>query len=170
MYRDDFKARYTTIPFAIYREYCEYRSRTVIAHSHREIELISICEGRADFYIDTIHYEAKKGDVVVIPPYSIHRISLPEDELVVYDCICFDLELIWDNEIKNGLTSGTLFVGNIVDAALPYTLKIQEMIGEACDTYEKSLPGWELQVIGNMSMAKMKIYGGLYEKGSYHTR
>ena len=163
MYRDDFKARYTTIPFAIYREYCEHRSHTVIAHSHREMELIRIAEGRADFYIDTVHYEANKGDVVVIPPYAIHRILLSQEDVVVYDCICFDLELIWDNEIKCGLTNGTLFVRNIVGGTLPHAPKIQDMIREACDTYEKSLPGWELMVIGNMSM----LVGCLKEHGYF---
>ena len=152
MYVDDFKARYKTIPFAIYRECCEYKAHTVIAHNHREMELIRITKGHADFYLDTVHYEAKEGDVVVIPPYAIHRILLPADELVMYDCICFDLELIWDNEIKNGLMNGTLFAKNIVDGTLTYASRMQELIREACYTYEKCLPGWELKVIGNMSI------------------
>lgn len=163
MYRDDFKARYTTIPFAIYREYCEFRNYTVISHQHKEMELISITEGRADFYIDTVHYEVKKGDVVIIPPYAIHRIRLSSKELVAYNCICFDLELIWDADIKNGLTNNTLFVEKIVNGNHSYAEKMQEWIAMGCHACENGRLGWELVAIGCMSM----IIGSLKEHGYF---
>ena len=64
MLKDEFKARYTTIPFAVYREYCVYKAFRLIAHHHKEIEFISMTEGRADFYVDNIRYELKKGDIL----------------------------------------------------------------------------------------------------------
>ena len=49
MFRDDFKNRYTTIPFAIYRAYYEHERIAAISHQHKEIELISVKTGSADF-------------------------------------------------------------------------------------------------------------------------
>ena len=165
MYVDDFKARYKTIPFAIYRERCEYKAHTVIAHNHREMELIRMTKGHADFYIDTVHYEAKEGDVVVIPPYAIHRILLSADEVVVYDCICFDLELIWDADIKTGLINNTLSVKNLIDRENLCTENMQEWISVSCDACENGHPGWELEAIGCISM----LIGCLKKHGYFTT-
>ena len=71
MFRDDFKNRYTTIPFAIYRAYYEHERIAAISHQHKEIELISVKTGSADFYVDTQCYKIKKGDVLLIPPYLV---------------------------------------------------------------------------------------------------
>ena len=80
MFKDEFKQRYTTIPFAIYRAYCEFVVGGVISHQHRETELIAMSQGEADFYIDGKLYRLKKGDVLIVPPYSIHRAETsPED-------------------------------------------------------------------------------------------
>lgn len=163
MYKDDFKARYTTIPFAIYREHCELRNHTVIAHRHKEIELISLTAGRADFYVDTVHYEATAGDVVVIPPYAIHRIQISEKETVEYDCVCFNVDLLWDGEIKSGLLGGTVTVSCLIDGKLPYTEKMQELIAASCDECETKRSGWELSVIGCMSL----IFGSLKQNGHF---
>ncbi len=163
MYRDEFKLRYKTIPFAICREYYNFRNHTIIAHQHKELELISFNEGSADFYIDTTHYEVKKGDVVIIPPYAIHRIKIPSNALVEYDCICFDLDLIWDEEIKEGLMSNALLVKSHLKAENTYAKRMQEWIGWSCNAYEDEHPGWELKIIGWMSL----LIGCLKEQGLF---
>ena len=163
MYKDEFKLRYKTIPFAICREYYKFRNHTIIAHQHKEIELIAFKTGVADFYIDSTHYEAKAGDVIVIPPYAIHRIKISSNELVKYDCICFDLELIWDEKIKKGLVSNTLFVKNLFKAENPYSERIQEWIDASCQAYEDGNQGWELKIIGYMSL----LIGCLKEQGFF---
>lgn len=165
MYRDEFKERYTTIPFAIYREYCEYKNYVVTFHNHKELELIAMTEGRADFYIDAVHYKAKKGDVVIIPPYAVHRIQLSSNERVAYNCICFDLELIWDTDIKTGLINNTLSVKKLIDGELCCAEKMQEWISMSCSACENGHPGWELEAIGCMSM----LFGSLMKHGYYTT-
>jgi quercetin dioxygenase-like cupin family protein len=73
MLNDEFKQRYTTIPFAIYKARDVNGAQEVITHYHREIELIAIIEGSAEFYINSKCYFAKKGDILIIPPYALHR-------------------------------------------------------------------------------------------------
>ena len=38
MLNDEFKERYTTIPFAIYQAYSKTEKKEIITHNHREIE------------------------------------------------------------------------------------------------------------------------------------
>ena len=163
MFRDEFKERYTTIPFAIYREDCAFEAKNVIAHQHREVELISMTEGKADFYIDTRYYRIEKGDVLIIPPFSIHRAQISPDETVRYNCICFDLDLIWDKEIKEGLTRHTLSVTNVVKKEDDCARSLQEWIEQGCRACEDVGAGWEMEAIGCMSL----VFGCLKRQGYF---
>ena len=49
MLKDGFKASYTTIPFAKYRKrYTSYEC-SFVAHHHKEVELIAMLDGKAEF-------------------------------------------------------------------------------------------------------------------------
>lgn len=157
MFRDEFKSRYTTIPFAFYKMPSREHESNVISHRHKELELIAMIEGAADFYIDSVHYELKKGDVLVIPPYCIHRAYVYAH--TCYDCICFDLSLLWDEVIQNGLEKGTLTVKDKLSSKLPYTSAMNQCIRSAIKACEQNHSGWEMQAIGNLSV----LFGQLKE-------
>lgn len=163
MFRDEFKSRYTTIPFAICRENSKGKAKEVISHQHREIELISMTSGKADFYIDTKHYRLEAGDVLIIPPFSIHRIEASAGEPVLYNCICFDLSLLWDEEIKTGLINHTLFISAPIGREEPYAARLREWIEDGCCACERKYVGWELEAVGEMSM----IFGTLKKNGLF---
>lgn len=152
MFRDEFKERYTTIPFAIYKAYCNHRVKEVISHQHKEIELISITEGSADFYINAQLYRAQKGDILVIPPYAIHRADISANCITSYYCICFDLKLLCDEELKNGLETNTLSAENLIIKEKPYASSAAGYIENAFLACEQNKMGWELEATGNMSL------------------
>lgn len=155
MFKDEFKSRYTTIPFAFHKEYTYDVEFNLISHRHREIELIAMVDGTADFYIDSIQYNLKKGDILIIPPYCIHRSCLyPQSH---YDCICFDTSLLWDKSLINGLENGILTVKEHLSSQLSYASNIYNCIRDAIKSCEKNEPGWEMDVIGNLSI----IFGQL---------
>ena len=163
MFRDEFKERYTTIPFAICREHSDREAKTLIAHQHKEAELIAITEGGVDFYVDTKHCRIEKGDILIIPPFSIHRAQLSPDETVRYNCICFDLELIWDKDIKEGLAHHTLSVTNVVKKENTCARYLQEWIEQGCRACEDGGTGWEMEAIGCMSL----VFGRLKRQGYF---
>ena len=103
MLKDEFKERYTTIPFAIYQAYCEKNVKEVITHYHREIELIAMTEGSAEFYVNSQAYPVSKWDILIVPPYALHRGRMAQDTKTSYDCICFDLQLLCDESLKKEL-------------------------------------------------------------------
>lgn len=163
MFRDEFKESYTTIPFAIYRENSPSGNLDLISHRHKEIELISMTEGEATFYIDSTPYKTEKGDIIIIPPYSIHRAHGETEKNISYNCICFNIELLWDEKMKNGFTQNALTVKSIIKKDDPYAKKLQECIEDGCKACEDKNSGWEMEAIGNMSL----IFGILKKNGYF---
>ena len=152
MFRDEFKERYSTIPLAIYRAYCDHRVKEVISHQHKEIELISITEGSADFYINGQLYKAQKGDILIIPPYAIHRANISANTITSYYCICFNLQLLCDEELRNGLECNTLSAENLIRKEKPYAASIADYIENAFLACDRNETGWELETMGNISL------------------
>ena len=153
MYKDEYKKTYKTIPFAIHKTYNDHRGGGVIAHQHREVELIALTEGRVNFYIEAQCYSMQCGDVLVIPPYAIHRAEIPADTLTAYNCICFDVDLLWDKELCTGLLEHTLSsVNPLISHGTPYAKRLQDYVKSGCDAYEGQKSGWEMEAIGSMHL------------------
>lgn len=149
MIEDGFKNSYTTIPFAYYRKRKVGFESGFIHHNHKELELIAMVSGSADFYIDTVHYQLSDGDVLVIPPYAPHRARV--DKNSSYECVCFDLSLLADEEIRNALEGGELTVSDALRASEGKTLELNKSIINAVGACEENAPGWELYVVGALS-------------------
>ncbi|MBO5755234.1 MAG: helix-turn-helix transcriptional regulator [Clostridia bacterium] len=162
MFRDEFKERYTTIPFAIHRT---RRVGHLLPHQHKEVELIAMIEGAADFHIDARCYRVEVGEVLVIPPYAIHRAEAVGG-YASYNCICFDLDLLWDKDLREGLVNHTLTVEGKIDGKLPYADTLQKLIENSCTACENQSTGWELEVIGSMSL----LFGILKRNGLFISR
>lgn len=152
MFNDEFKERYTTIPFAVYQDYCDVGTHEVVTHYHKEIELIAITDGAAEFYIDSKCYSAKKGDILIIPPYALHRGRTEENSVSSYDCICFDLQLLCDKNLENGLESQAFSIAPFVSSEAPFAKELQAYIKRAVNACQSNETGWELEAIGNMSL------------------
>ncbi len=152
MFRDEFKERYTTIPFAIHRERTAKCIDPIISHWHNEIELIELIEGYIDLYIDSQKVSAKAGDIIIIPPCTLHRVVTGENTLTEYNCICFDISLLCDKALAKELEDGMLQVNSIIDRKEGYTPALCKYIENACTACEKQENGWELESIGCMSL------------------
>ena len=152
MFDNEFKERYTTIPFAIYQAHCATGTQEVITHYHGEIELIAITEGSAEFYINSKRYSAKKGDVLIIPPYSLHRGRTTDNVTTSYECICFDLQLLCDKSLENGLESQAFSLVSFISNEAPCAKQLQVYIKRAVIACERKETGWELEAVGNMSL------------------
>ncbi len=157
MFDDGFKTNYKTIPFAYYKQSKQAVELGLFLHHHKELELIAMIDGAADFYVDAVCYELKAGDVLVIPPYCTHRADIyPQTN---YDCICFDLSLLWDRALREGLENGFLTNDGHLSSKQPYTADMNHCVRNAIAAYQRGKSGWEMDVIGNLSL----IFGTLKE-------
>lgn len=165
MLRDEFKERYTTIPFAIYRTHIKAEACDVLSHWHNEFELIAMTQGKAVFHIDSECFSASEGDVILIPPCSIHRVEIKPDGVTRYNCICFDTELLCDKELVKALSDGVVSAKSVVKADESYAKLLCEYTERACTACENGENGWELDAVGCMSL----LFGAL-KKNSIFTR
>lgn len=150
MFADEFKGRYSTIPFAFFKYRAQRADYSLFVHHHKELEIISMYDGEADFYIGSSRYTLKAGDLLIIPPYGVHRALIPMG--TSYDCICFDLSLLWDEELKNELESGKLTVNTFLPATDACTADLNNYARTAIKACEKADSGWEMEVIGLLSL------------------
>ena len=154
MFSDGFKNKYTTIPLATYKNRNK-NTAPLYSHYHKEVELITVIEGSVDFYIGADFYEVKAGDVLVIPPYAVHRAIFHRN--TYHECICFDASILWDESLKCSLEKGTLTVTSAVKFDSDVGHRVYECARGAFDAYEKRTLGWELEAIGNLSILFGKL-------------
>ena len=107
MFNDDFKNRYTTIPFAIYQAYCTSGTHEVITHYHREIEIISITEGSAEFSVGGESYTLEGGGIMLVPKGIFHGcVGCSPDTLHTAFQIDYDTDLVRICHVGNSRDKG----------------------------------------------------------------
>ena len=161
MLKDGFKASYTTIPFAIYIKRSEASETSFVTHHHKEIEIISMLRGGAEFTVNSTTHTVKQGDLLIIPPYSLHRARIEQG--TVYNCICFDLSLLWDEVLAHELESGAITVSGPLPSDGVHTAQLCRHVAESIAAYNSKRNGWEMEVIGHMSL----IFARLCENGVF---
>ena len=156
MFNDEFKSRYTTIPFAtFFRNHTKNtldHDDTSIMHNHKEIELIAVLEGKGAIHLDKTSYPIKQGDVIIIPPYTLHCATAFSEEPLMHYCLSFDMSLIPDPNLQESMEKGFVFVEKIIDAEDKNATLLSQLIKNAFDSHQRQEDGWELQVIGNMAV------------------
>lgn len=162
MFFEDFKSRYTTIPVAALnksnKDIVLKNDFSTLPHMHKEMEIITVLKGRARFHIDSLDYDIKQGDVVLVSPYQIHHATIFAGEEYDRCCICFDLDLLYDKKLNSDLENGIITTENIIND--PHCA---ELVKEACLAKVNEEKGWEFKVIGNLS----KLFGILKEKNLF---
>ncbi len=142
---EDFKKRYTSIPFAVYEQNYKEREGNGIFHLHREIEILLVREGYALLFLENREIKIKKGDIVFIPPFTPHRYKIPKDSYFSHRCICFDSSLLYNIDPKVSTS-----IINDSDAF--------KLINRAFDSYLEKKKGFELFIVGNLSLFFARLY------------
>lgn len=155
MIRDEFKNRYTTIPFATskgdYKKNSFEHNYVTLFHKHREMELMTILDGKAMLNVGMENFEIKKGDVVIICPYMLHNATIYADCAFKHYCLCFDMSIIPDKKMKINLESGTYKIGCLIKSSDNIAGKLSSFLQKSYEYHSRQSDGWELQVIGNLS-------------------
>ena len=159
MFDDRFKYRYTTIPFAyVSNDYSAEDNRlhgNRIFHQHKELEILIIRAGRASVRIEGQEGELSlsEGDVVLIPPLLPHCYSKEKDSPFSHDCVCFDLSLLADCALAEGLSGGMLTLPPVLYAKNAITEAVFSHISAAVAACRQGWSGWEMETVGHLSLA-----------------
>lgn len=153
MLDNSFQSRYDKLPIATHavREPPGEDSRPfVLAHHHSEFEVIVVTCGRCTVTIDQEVYEASCGDIVLIPPYSVHSGCIAPGMPFSHFCFCFDLSLLQEPEFSRQLETGFLQVERVVRHTLPDSGVLRTAAYYVYQQSESREAGWELIVRGEL--------------------
>lgn len=159
MFDDRFKSRYKAIPFAYVSNDYERDDNRLhgnrIFHQHKEFEILIIRAGRADVQMEGVEgaISLSEGDVVLIPPLLPHCYSKEIDAPFSHDCVCFDLSLLSDSALVEGLESGALTLPPVLRASDAIADALFFHISEAVRACREGEEGWEMESVGHLSLA-----------------
>ena len=69
----------------------------ITTHWHDEAELTLITKGSCTYQIDLLEYEAKKGDIIFIPPLLLHSISIKDCDEFYSETYVFHINFLGGN-------------------------------------------------------------------------
>ncbi len=91
---DDYKEKKqhgtSDLPLQYYYVDKGYPQYVMPLHWHREGEILRVLSGRLHIFLNNEAYELCAGDMIFIPPGTLHR---GDPEACVYDCAVFDLRI-----------------------------------------------------------------------------
>lgn len=162
---ENFQSKYTAVPVAgIFRDYKKHShpcDREGIFHLHKEMEVLLVLEGEAQLHIDGASYTVSKGNLVILAPYTLHRYTLFADQDFKHYCLCFDLDVLYDKQLKNNIENHSVLPPRIIQDGT----RCAEFIKQTFIALHGKKPGWDLCVIGNLSLffSVLKADGYLQE-------
>ena len=105
--------------------------------------------------------EISAGDLVIVPPYTLHRYTIPADCDCRNYCLCFDTQLLYDTSFATALDNGEVTLPRIVRDET-----CAACVREAFAANETKAAGWVLRVVGALSLC----FGRLWEIGAVDDR
>ena len=154
---EDFGARYTDIPFATFarnhkKHTCSANIET-LSHLHREMEMVLILNGSAKLHVDGTTATVTAGDLVIIPPYTLHRYTIAAEEDCQHYCVCFDVNLLYDKELAAALENGTITLPRILRDNM-----CADCVRAAFLANEAKKVGWALYIAGQLSLLFARLW------------
>ena len=144
-------AFYTGTPFAIYREGTHATERSLTPYRRREVEILLLLTGGAEITLVGTVYSMTAGDLIIIPPDTTYSVHLAPHS--AYDCICLDTSLVADVELRHALEVGAVNSGGVIHPQEPGIAQVNESLHAALAAYSGKKRGWQMQVLGNISIA-----------------
>lgn len=87
------------LPFALYATIMPRLTTFYPAHWHDEMEIIYAKKGKSLYYVNFKPYVLEKGDIMIVPPGTIHSFEqYKEEEFVGYTCV-FSLSMVNNNSV-----------------------------------------------------------------------
>lgn len=161
MQLERFRETYEGVPIATFTRDYKKHTRTfnyeTISNLHREMEILLVLEGEAILHTDTETRVIRKGDMVLLSPYTLHRYTLPADRDFKHYCLCFDLDILYNKELAFQIESHRLLIPTVLSG----DTRCAAYVEEAYRTCAERNSGWELTAVGQLSL----LFGALQERG-----
>ncbi len=120
--------------FPVYASSPNQKRHIVMAHYHREAEIMKIIKGSVEVHVDTKVYTLNEGELIFCAPYTVHEV-ISEDENAILRGFTFDAELLKEAvDFTTARDSHILFSGSH-----PKVCEISQIFDELHRVY-KAMP------------------------------
>ena len=165
MYNDSFRKRYKSAPVAITENREHYDTSP---HIHREVEMLYIKEGTAEITVSDRTYSVGAGELVIVNPMEVHSVRACRSASYHQRCICFDISLIADGELRESFIYGETKVNEYHTAEFETTKEIGKQFDHLFDAVSSNSEELLLESTAYISLifANLKKNKMLYYKKS----
>lgn len=151
-------------PFEFYHIDKNHPKFAMTFHYHLDFEIIRVLQGTFSLYINERHYDLKPGQYIFIEGGKVHG-GKPENDDCIYECVVFDLNLLFDDR-----TPGHGFLKKLSEHSVVlneiYSDQTDEEITHAFDNvFEFTNPKQNNATIAYGSL--LLAFGKIYNKGLY---
>lgn len=163
--------KYIKHPFVIWRTYNNTKRKDRIYfeniaegyadninHSHSELELLYVTDGRAELTVSNREYRLSRGDLLVINPFEPHRLTYTSQEIEYgHKRIKFALSIIDDQsdpyikDVLGRLESGRLKIKNLYRNGENGSYSMVSCFNQIYGPIEFLIPGWEFGMKAGMN-------------------
>lgn len=127
--------------------------RELALHWHKEMEITLVREGMSDYRVGNKTFRAKRGDIILIPPYSTHSACEILDTTMISDSLVFHPDLIGAKgqdlsaiRYLRPLAEGQLKMSELIQSGDPEYEQIRESFLKALDCFITRPPFWEMKL------------------------
>lgn len=164
------------MPYNIYRTYIPEAFTDFPMHWHEEMEIIYTVKGRAKYYVNFKEFILKEGDILVIPPSSLHYFEQLEEEHFLGETYIFDQKLIDGSTIDACSTkyitpifNNDIFLPIHISANNPHNKPLKNILKGILSSHDTQPAAYELQVkIGFLEFINYFYTNNFYDVHKSH--
>lgn len=141
------------LPYEIYRTSMPRFFRSFPMHWHDEIEIIYVINGRAVYTVDFEEYIIEEGDILFIPPASLHSFAQYENEEFDAATVIFSMNMVNNSQMDicsikyiMPIFNNEVYLGPIIRSGTPEATELAEYIKKVAYEHINKQTGYELRV------------------------
>lgn len=142
-----------SLPYDIYGTYMPMFFRSFPMHWHDELEIVYVLEGTARYIVDRDEYIIKSGDILIIPPNSLHAFEQYNDTSFIGKAILFSRKMVDSNPLDvcsvkyiYPLFNNEIFLPVHIGAENPHSSSLRKFLDNAVSSHIEKTAGYELRV------------------------
>ncbi|MCD7736161.1 MAG: AraC family transcriptional regulator [Lachnospiraceae bacterium] len=142
----------TLLPVGYYHCHIPESYRSLPLHWHEEAELTYIEKGQVNYTINFETFSVKKGDLLFLSPHVLHGVSEQPECTLTSHSLVFHLSFLGSQtpdictvKYLNPILNGKRHFAPVVHPEHPGYQRLKKLLLNACGTFQKEAPGYELR-------------------------
>ena len=141
------------LPYNIYRTYIPEAFTDFPIHWHDEMEIINVMYGTAKYVVDFKEFIVHEGDILIIPPSSLHYFERYNEENFLGITYIFDKRLVdggsfdtCSSKYINPIFNNDVYLPIHIKADTPHTIPLQHILKKILVSHDTQGDAYELQI------------------------